>query len=159
MNQGLKIIVRGNNSKARAGARSFDVCLARWTAVLVLALLAAAGAWAQDEHKRKVPVLDKLSTSGPGQQAFSGSVQSVDLKSAVLAVRSTRGDADEYFPLKKNVRVATADGRSLTLDGVKLNWNVLVYFEQKDDRRTIKEIIVLGPPSAQPPKSPPVPPS
>jgi hypothetical protein len=158
MNQGHSRIVRGNNPGGHGvftGIRAPVFCLAP---LLVLGALAPGRANAQEKHK--VPVIDKLSTTtGPGQQAFSGSVQSLDLKTSILEVRSTRDDTDEYFPFKKTVHVASAGGQRLTLDGVKLGWNVLVYFEDKDNRRTVKEIVVLGPPEPEPKKSAPAPPS
>ncbi|HEY6292578.1 MAG TPA: hypothetical protein VI455_13600 [Terriglobia bacterium] len=121
----------------------------------------------QDDHKRKVPVIDKLS-SNTDREAFSGLVQSLDLKDSLLVVHNTRDDTDEYFPFKKTVSVATATGKYLTLDGVKPGQSVLVYYDQKGNKRTVKEIVVLenAPPAkpaaaepAAPDKDKPPPPS
>lgn len=111
----------------------------------------------QDDHKRKVPIVDKI-TSTNGQEAFSGSIQSVDFKTSLLQVHSTADNTDEYFPLKKTVHVATADGGRVTLDSLKPGVSVLVYYEQKGDHRAVKEIVVLGN-AAEAPKAKPAPPS
>ena len=111
---------------------------------MVLVPLFAAGiVRAQDQHKRKVPGLDKITSAGSGREAFSGLVQSLDVKDSLLVVRNAGGDTDEYFPFKKNVSVASATGRYLTLAGVKPGASVLIYYEQKGDKRTVKEIVVL----------------
>lgn len=96
---------------------------------------------AQDHHK--VPGLDKITSGGPGQQEFNGKVQSLDLQNAVLNVQSLRENNVEIFPIKKTVRVAGADGERLSLDRLEPGANVLVYYEQKGDHRSVKSIIVL----------------
>jgi Cu/Ag efflux protein CusF len=109
---------------------------------------------AQDEHK-KVPVIDKITSGGPSQQAFMGVVKSVDLESEVLDVDNITGKSTEIFPLKKKVHVVTADGDKLKLATLKPGTNVLVYFDQKGDHRTITRIVVLagGPPKKKVPPS------
>ena len=116
---------------------------------LALAFSGAAQMQGQEEHKRKLPVLDKI-TSSNGQEAFSGSVQSLDWKTSLLLVHSTRDNTDEYFPVKKSVRVSAATGQRVTTDSLKPGTSVLVYYEQKGDRRAIKEIVVLAPPGQAP---------
>jgi hypothetical protein len=123
----------------------------------IVLLLGVTPLRAQDDHKRKVPVLDKIASTN-GQEAFSGSIQSLDLKTSLLQVHSTRDKTDEYFPIKKNVHVATADGQRVTLDRLKPGISVLVYYEQKGDHRAVKEIVVLGGPG-QTPKEKSTPPS
>lgn len=125
--------------------------------LLLLLLLSVPSLRAQDEHKRKLPVLDKI-TSSNGQEAFTGSVQSLDLKTSLLLVHNTRDNTDEYFPVKKTVHVATADGQRATLDRLKPGASVLVYYEQKGDHRSVKEIVVLADPG-QAPKEKSTPPS
>jgi hypothetical protein len=127
-----------------------------WQLILLL-LLSVAPLHAQDEHKRKLPVIDKI-TSSNGQEAFTGSVQSLDLKTSLLLVHNTRDNSDEYFPVKKTVHVATADGQRATLDRLKPGASVLVYYEQKGDHRSVKEIVVLADPG-QAPKEKSTPPS
>jgi len=109
---------------------------------------------AQEDHK-KVPVIDKITSGGPSQQAFMGVVKSVDFESEVLNVDNITGKSTEFFPLKKKVHVVTADGDKLKLAELKPGTNVLVYFDQKGDRRTITRIVVLagGPPKKKAPPS------
>lgn len=156
MNQGQEHAVRGNNFGGQ-GARS-PVRVLFMVAILVLTA-GAVGSRAQttDQHRRKVPVIDKIAPGGgSGRLAFTGSVKSLDLKGSVLEVTGARDGADEYFPFKKNVRVSTADGRYATLNNVKQGWNVLLYYEEKDNGPSIKEIVLLGPP--KPPAPAPAPP-
>jgi hypothetical protein len=62
------------------------------------------------------------------------------------------------FPVKKGVRVSAANGARLKLDTLKPGTNVLVYYEQKAEKRTVTEIIVLSP-GASAEKNKPTPPS
>lgn len=125
-------------------------------ATLVLAAgVATSGAQTTDQHKRKVPVISKITPSGgSGTLAFTGSVKTLDLKGSVLEVTGARDGTDEFFPFKKNVRVSTADGKYATLQNVKQGWNVLLYYEEKDNGPSIKEIILLGPPKPPAPAPP-----
>jgi len=97
---------------------------------------------AQEEHK-KVPVIDKITSGGPSQQAFMGVVKSVDFESEVINVDNISGKSTEIFPIKKKIHVVTADGDKLKLATLKPGTNVLVYFDQKGDRRTVTRIVVL----------------
>jgi 3-dehydroquinate synthase class II len=99
---------------------------------------------AQGQRKSHVPVLDKITSGGPTQQAFSGIVKSVDLKSEVLNVDNVNGKSTEIFPIKKKVHVVTADGDKLKLAKLKPGTNVLVYYEQKGDHKTVTRIVVLA---------------
>lgn len=104
---------------------------------------------AQQEHKHKVPGLDKI-TGGPNEQAFTGTVQSLDLRHELLNVNTVQGGDTEIFPLRrKGIHVATANGERVRLRELTPGTNILVYYEQRGDRRTVKEIVVLG---AAPPK-------
>jgi hypothetical protein len=111
--------------------------------VVMLFLVVVPARAQQDEHKKKVPIVDKITDANP-QEAFSGSIQSLDLKNSLLQVHSTADNTDEYFPVKKTVHVANAAGERVTIDYLKPGVNVLVYYEQKGDRRAVKEIVVLG---------------
>ena len=84
-----------------------------------------------------------------------GIVKSVDIESEVLNVDNITGKSTEIFPIKKKVHVVTADGDKLKLETLKPGTNVLVYFDQKGDRRTITRIVVLagGPPKKKTPPS------
>ncbi len=126
--------------------------------ILTLALLMISGAAslsAQEERKHKVPIVDKIS-SGQSRQAFSGKVQSLDLERKLLNVDTVQGGNTEIFPVTKGVRVATANGGKLKLKALAPGTNVLIYYEQKGDRRTVREIIVLaaGPAEAKKPAPP-----
>ena len=123
----------------------------------VLAAFCAPGVVrAQQEHKRKVPGLDKI-TGRPAEQAFSGIVQSLDLHHQLLNVNTVQGENTEVFPLRKGTRVATANGGRKRLSQLTPGTNVLIYYEQRGDRRTVKQIVVLGAAPAKDKKAPPPP--
>ena len=109
---------------------------------------------AQGQHKTKVPGLDKITSGGPTHQQFSGIVRSIDLESEILNVDTVKGNVTEIFPIKKKVHVVTADGGKLKLTKLKPGANVLIYYEQKGDHKTVTEIIVLAS-GAQKKKTPP----
>jgi len=115
------------------------------------------GSAAQEPHKGKVPGLDKI-TSGPSRLAFSGNVQSLDEKREILNVNTVQGGTTEDFPVKKGVRVSAANGSKLRLEALKPGTNVIVYYEQKGEKRAVKEIIVLSSGTGQQ-KNKPAPPS
>ena len=99
---------------------------------------------AQEPHLGRVPGLDKITSGGPTHQQFSGIVRSVDLGSEVLNVDTAKGNATEIFPIKKKVHVVTADGDKLKLTKLKPGASVLIYYEQKGDRKTVTQIVVLA---------------
>ncbi len=129
---------------------------------LGIALAACCGpagknGYGQDTHKSKVPGIDKI-TSGSSRLAFNGNVLTLDEKHELLSVNTVQGGTTEVFPVKKGVRVSAANGAKLKLDTLKPGTNVLVYYEQKAEKRTVTEIIVLSP-GASPEKNKPTPPS
>ncbi len=87
--------------------------------------------------------MDKI-TSVSSRLAFSGKVQSLDLEHNVLNVNTVQGGNTEIFPVKKNVRVSTAGGEKMKVAELKPGADVIIYYEQKDDRRTVKDIVVLA---------------
>jgi len=105
---------------------------------------------AQDEHKRKVPGLEKISP-GFSHQAFSGRVLSVDIRQSLLNVNAVRGSGTEIFPFKKSVRVEAANGDRLKVEELQPGTNVIVYYDQRGEQRTVKDIVVL---QAAPAKEP-----
>jgi len=113
----------------------------------------------QDDHKKRVPVLDKITTAPNGQNEFNGKVQSLDLKNEVLNVQSLHEDDTEIFPIKKTVTVAAANGYRVDISALKPGTNVLVYFDQRGDKRKVKEIVILGQAPAAPTKVTAPPPS
>ncbi len=112
--------------------------------VLLLCLCGASLGKAQgQEHKHHVPGLDKIS-GGSTNQAFSGIVQSLDMKRNILNVNTVQGGVTEIFPIKKGLKVETAEGNKTRLEDLKPGTNVLIYYSQKGDRRTVKQVVVLA---------------
>ncbi len=110
---------------------------------------------AQEQHKRKVPGLAKI-TAGPSQQAFNGVVQSLDFARNLLTVNSVEGSNTEFFPLSKGMRVSRADGVKLKLTALTPGTNVMIIYELKGERRMVKRIDVLaGGTGGEKKKSPP----
>lgn len=93
--------------------------------------------------KGKLPIFGKL-TSHNHQQAFTGKVQSLDLKQRVLSVNSLHGRDDEIFPVKKTVHVEAIDGHRMNLTELAPGMTVLIYYDQRSGKRTVKDIIVLS---------------
>ena len=98
-------------------------------------------------------MIDKITSGGSSQQQIVGVVKSVDFQSEVLNLDNDNGKSTEVFPLKKKVQVVTADGDKLKLATLKPGTKVLVYYDQKGDRRTITRIDVLA--AGQPKKKAP----
>jgi Cu/Ag efflux protein CusF len=122
----------------------FRFLVGLFVALVLLGLPYRTTIKAQEQHKPKVPVLDKITSGGPTQQQFSGIVRSVDLRSEVLNVDNVKGNATEIFPVKKKVHVVTADGDKLKLAKLKPGASVLIYYEQRGDRKTVTQIVVLA---------------
>jgi hypothetical protein len=117
----------------------------------------AASGYAQEPHKSKVPGIDKI-TSGSSRLAFSGNVLSLDEKHDLLSVNTVQGGTTEVFPIKRGVHVSAANGARLKLNTLTPGTSVLVYYEQKAEKRTVTDIIVLSA-GASPGKNKPAPPS
>ena len=124
-----------------SGGASARALLALLAACLV-AFFQTAPVHAQ-EHRSRVPIVGKL-TSGNQRQAFSGKVQSVDLKQKILNVNALKGMDSEIFPVKKNVHVEDVDGRKMKLTALTPGMTVLIYYNQKSGERTVKNIVVLS---------------
>ncbi|MGO8733548.1 MAG: hypothetical protein ACLQVM_12250 [Terriglobia bacterium] len=131
----------------------FRILVRLFVALILLGLPFRATIKAQEQHKTKVPVVDKI-TGGWTQQAFTGIVKSVDLESEVLNVDNVNGNSTEIFPIKKKVHVVTADGDKVKLAKLKPGTNVLVYYEQRGDHKTVTRIVVLAS-GAEKKKTPP----
>lgn len=97
----------------------------------------------QEERRAKVPVIGKI-TGGSNRQAFSGKVQSLDLKRNLLKVDTVEGGSTEYFPVKRTVTVTNAAGGRRRIEDLTPGVNVIVYYQVKEDRRNVTEIILLG---------------
>ena len=87
--------------------------------------------------------MDKI-TQGSNHQAFSGRVESLDIERHVLEVNASEGKTLEIFPIKKGIQVSTADGEKLRLEELRQGNNVIIYYEQRGDRRTVKQIVVMA---------------
>lgn len=98
---------------------------------------------AQDERRTRVPALGKIA-GGPSRQAFSGKVQSVDLKRNLLKVDTVEGGVTEIFPVKKNTPVSMAGGGKIKVNELAPGTSVIIYYEQGRDRRSVTEIVVLA---------------
>jgi hypothetical protein len=121
-----------------------------WAAALSFMLLPSwavkpAGARAQ-ESKSKVPILSKIE-GGSTRQAFTGKVESLDAKRNLLNVNPIEGTGTEIFPVKKSVQVESANGGKLKLSELESGCEVIIYYEQKHGRRTVKKIVELSPAS------------
>ncbi|HET7214910.1 MAG TPA: hypothetical protein VFL79_15065 [Terriglobia bacterium] len=110
--------------------------------VSVFALWQAPRLHAQD-RKNKMPIVGKL-TSPNDRQAYSGKIQSVDLKEKILNVDSLHGQESEIFPFKKNVRIESLGGGRMDIKSLQPGATVLIYFNQKSGERTIRNIVVLS---------------
>lgn len=94
-------------------------------------------------QKSKVPIVGKL-TSSNHRQAYSGKIQSLDLKQKILNVSSLRNRTTEIFPVKKNMRIESINGKRLDLNALTPGATVLIYFNQKSGERTVRNIVVLS---------------
>ena len=141
------------NTGSPAGARRLTWFMA--VVLIVSAVLTFGACPAHAQKKRsKVPVIGKLG-SGGSAQAFSGKLESLDKERNLLRVNTVQGDHTEIFQVKKGVSVYTAGGDKLELSELTPGTNVLVYFELKNEHRTVKEIMVLTNAPAEEKKSPP----
>lgn len=118
--------------------------------LLLIFVFGLPTAKAQDQHKRKVPIVDKL--AGGNKQAFSGKVETLDMKHHVLELNATESKSLEIFPVKKGISVTSAEGARMNLTQLKPGNNVIIYYEEKGDRRTINNIVLLTTGHADKPK-------
>ncbi|HLY61189.1 MAG TPA: hypothetical protein VKV95_10605 [Terriglobia bacterium] len=119
--------------------------------LIVIFAMGFQTARAQDQHKRKVPIVDKL-TAGGNRQAFTGKVETLDLEHHVMELNAKESKSLEIFPVKKGISVTSADGEKMSLSQLKPGNEVIVYYEQKGDKRTVKDIVLLTAGTAEKPK-------
>ena len=138
-------------------AGSIDILLNSWLGVgrgTVLAAVLIATATltglflprrsrAQENEPVKIPSIRKVE-GGSKRQAFTGKLQSFDAKHQVLNVDSVEGSSTELFPVKKGVSVKSAEGEKLKLGDLNTGSTIVIYYQLKGNRRTVKEIIVLA---------------
>jgi hypothetical protein len=112
-------------------------------AACLFVFLPASPLRAQQQHKHKLPVVGKM-TDTPGRQAYSGTIESLNLKEKILNVFPLHGQRDtEIFPIKKDLRVEALDGKRLDLSALTPGTSVLIYYEERRGGRQVKNIIVL----------------
>ena len=107
-------------------------------AVIPAILLLACVALAQQEEKPKIPGLDKIIAANE-HLMFTGTVKSVDEKHSVMSI-DAEGGTTEIFPIKHGTHVETADGFRKKLDALSPGTRVMVYYDQRADRRTVTRI-------------------
>jgi|SRR5579875_2580879 len=148
------------SSLGRRRARHKKVC-AGWSGIgtlliVALLLLIATPARSQQQQKSKLPGIGRITSSGLNQQAFTGSVQSLDRQHHVLNVNAAQGNGAEIFPIQKKVRISSISGRKLKLAALSPGTNVVIYYQEKGGRRTVNQIVVLSPAAHPAKKKPPV---
>jgi hypothetical protein len=158
-----RVLMKNSTPGEAAGSASRGNARGRITAatILLTALLAwdlgivARGAQ-EDESSARTPMLSKK-TMGGTRRAFSGKIETLDLKRKVLTVSTVEGGATEIFPVKKGISVSGARGKKLKIEELAPGTNVIVYYDYRDGRRTISEIMVLAvsPSQDEKKKSPP----
>ncbi len=127
-------------------------------ALLISSAPVAAQGPQQEETEGRIPLPTKK-TMGGAHRAFSGKIESLDLKQKVLIVGTVEGGATEIFPIKKGVAVSGAKGKKMKLEELAPGTNVIVYYDYRDGRRSVNEIMVLavGPPGKEEKKDSPPP--
>ena len=115
-----------------------------WQPVLLaMAFLLSVCAVAGQQDKPKVPGLDKI-ISANEHLAFTGKVKSVDEKHNIISIDSVEGSDTEIFPIKHNTFVLGADGYRKKLDVLSPGTSVIVYYDQRADRRMVTRIEMLA---------------
>ena len=132
---------RGELPSASAGGYSLTA-VAALLGVCLFLFFQAVPLHAQ-ERKNKVPIVGKLATSNR-PAAYSGKIESLDVKHGIMNVNPIEGRNSEIFPFKKNVRIENLNGGRMELNALTPGTAVLIYFDQKSGERNIKNIVVLG---------------
>lgn len=127
-------------ARLRRGARLRRAACA--VAACMFAFLLASPLSAQQQPKKKLPIVGKLS-NGFQRLAYSGIIQSVDLKQRVLNVRSDKGHDTEIFPLRKDIHIQGFNGEKMKLKALTPGTSILIYYQVRGGERAIKDIIVL----------------
>ena len=106
-------------------------------------LFAGAAISAQEHTLGKVPGASKI-TNPSTRLAFTGTVQSLNDKHKTLNVNSVEGGVTEIFPIKNSTTVIGSGGSRLKLTDLKPGTNIIVYFEQRTDRRSVQRVEIIG---------------
>jgi hypothetical protein len=111
-------------------------------AVVIPAILVLGGAARAQigggEEKPKIPGLDKIIAANE-HLAFTGTVKSVDEKHNIISI-DAEGGTTEVFPIKHSTHVMTSDGYRKRLEVLSPGTRVIVYYDQRADRRTVTRI-------------------
>jgi hypothetical protein len=94
---------------------------------------------AQEEEKPKVPGLDKIIAANE-HLMFTGKIKSIDLDHNTMSVSSVEGSDTEIFPVKHSTHVLTSDGFRKRIDILSPGTQVIVYYDQRSDHRTVTHI-------------------
>jgi hypothetical protein len=108
-------------------------------AQLLLAMLMFVGAAPAQQEKPKVPGLDKIIAANQ-HLMFTGKVKLLDEKRNTLSVSSVEGSDTEIFPIKHSTRVLTSDGFRKKLNVLTPGTQIIVYYDQRSDHRSITQI-------------------
>lgn len=108
-------------------------------ALFALTFLFVLGSALAQEEKPKVPGLDKIIAANE-HLMFTGKVKNVDIDHNTLSVSSVEGSDTEIFPIKHGTHVYTSDGFRKKLDTLAPGTQVIVYYDQRSDRRTVTHI-------------------
>lgn len=111
----------------------------RRLAFLLVALLLIVAAVPAQEEKPKVPGLDKIIAANE-HLMFTGKVKVLDEDHNTLSVSSVEGSDTEIFPIKRGMHVYTSDGFRKKLEVLQPGVQIIVYYDQRADRRTITHI-------------------
>ena len=112
-------------------------------AAVVPAILLLLGVASAQEEKPKIPGLDKI-ISANEHLAFTGTIKLVDEKHNTLSVNSVEGVDTEIFPIKHSTHVVTADGFKKKLEDLSPGTQVIVFYDQRADHRTVTSIQLLA---------------
>jgi hypothetical protein len=124
----------------RPAVRFRAVWRARWRpALLVLAIFMLVGAAPAQQEKPKVPGLDKIIAANE-HLMFTGKVKLLDEQHNTLSVSSVEGSDTEIFPIKHSTHVLTSDGFRKKLDVLSPGTQIIVYYDQRADHRTVTHI-------------------
>lgn len=118
---------------------------ATWWVATFIAVILSSGLTvrAQQEEKPKVPGLDRI-IAEEEHLAFTGTVKSVDQKRNIITIDSIEGSDTEIFPIKHSTYVLGTDGYKKRLAILAPGTNVIVYYDQRADRRMVTRIEMLA---------------
>ena len=111
----------------------------RRPALLLLAMLMFVGGAPAQQEKPKVPGLDKIIAANQ-HLMFTGKVKLLDEQRNTLSVSSVEGSDTEIFPIKHSTRVLTSDGFRKKLNVLTPGTQIIVYYDQRSDHRSITQI-------------------